>query len=157
MRIVRFDFAGTGKTECVKSLGALLGRLVLVFNCSEVSFLQIYKLYTFPTHRLREVDFLFFPVFLFSFFISLKNVDVTAISLILAGLARCGAFGCFDEFNRLQEATLSVLSMIIQPIQTAIQQKSDAVTIFDEKVDKTFCLNGKLLLKSENRLCYRFR
>lgn len=66
--------------------------------------------------------------------IYLQNVDVTAISLILAGLARCGAFGCFDEFNRLQEATLSVLSMIIQPIQSAIQQKSDTVTIFDEKV-----------------------
>lgn len=63
-----------------------------------------------------------------------QNVDVTAISLILAGLARCGAFGCFDEFNRLQEATLSVLSMIIQPIQMAIQQKSDTVTIFDQKV-----------------------
>lgn len=63
-----------------------------------------------------------------------QNVDVTAISLILAGLARCGAFGCFDEFNRLQEATLSVLSMIIQPIQMAIQHKSDTVTIFDQKV-----------------------
>lgn len=67
-------------------------------------------------------------------FCVLKNVDVKAISLILAGLARCGAFGCFDEFNRLQEATLSVLSMIIQPIQSAIQQKTDSVIIFDEKV-----------------------
>lgn len=67
-------------------------------------------------------------------YLSLKNVDVAAISLILAGLAKCGAWGCFDEFNRLQEATLSVLSMIIQPIQTAIQQKSETVTIFDEKV-----------------------
>lgn len=67
-------------------------------------------------------------------FVQTQNVDVTAISLILAGLARCGAFGCFDEFNRLQEATLSVLSMLIQPIQTAIQQKSDTVSIFDEKV-----------------------
>lgn len=64
----------------------------------------------------------------------IQNVDVKAISLILSGLARCGAFGVFDEFNRLQESVLSVLSMIIQPIQTAIQQKSDSVTIFDEKV-----------------------
>lgn len=62
-------------------------------------------------------------------------MDVKAISLILAGLARCGAFGVFDEFNRLQESVLSVLSMIIQPIQTAIQQKSNNVTIFDEKVN----------------------
>lgn len=73
-------------------------------------------------------------VCLFVFAFLQQNVDVTAISLILAGLARCGAFGCFDEFNRLQEATLSVLSMLIQPIQSAIQQKSDTVTIFDEKV-----------------------
>lgn len=61
-------------------------------------------------------------------------MDVIAIGLILSGLARCGAWGCFDEFNRLQDATLSVLSMLIQPIQTAIQNKDDTVTISDEPV-----------------------
>lgn len=86
-------------------------------------------------------------------YIILKNVDVTAISLILAGLARCGAFGCFDEFNRLQEATLSVLSMIIQPIQMAIQQKSDTVTIFDEKVRTIFifCILFVICLLGDDR------
>ena len=29
--------AGTGKTESVKALGAVMGRQVLVFNCDEVS------------------------------------------------------------------------------------------------------------------------
>uniref|UniRef100_A0A1B0DN78 Dynein heavy chain, cytoplasmic n=1 Tax=Phlebotomus papatasi TaxID=29031 RepID=A0A1B0DN78_PHLPP len=92
-----FGPAGTGKTECVKALGAMLGRLVLVFNCNE-------------------------------------NVDSAAIGLILSGLARCGAFGCFDEFNRLQEATLSAISMQIQPLQQALKEKRDTVTILDEPI-----------------------
>ncbi|KAL7738788.1 hypothetical protein ACLKA6_008441 [Drosophila palustris] len=92
-----FGPAGTGKTECVKALGGMLGRLVLVFNCDE-------------------------------------NVDTESISLILTGLARCGAWGCFDEFNRLQEATLSSISMLIQPIQSALKDKADAVQIGERKV-----------------------
>ncbi|ALC40164.1 btv [Drosophila busckii] len=92
-----FGPAGTGKTECVKALGGMLGRLVLVFNCDE-------------------------------------NVDTESMSLILTGLARCGAWGCFDEFNRLQEATLSAISMLIQPIQTALKDKAVAVQIGERKV-----------------------
>lgn len=33
--------AGTGKTESVKALGGIFGRQVLVFNCDEVSTLQL--------------------------------------------------------------------------------------------------------------------
>uniref|UniRef100_A0A1B0AQ10 Dynein heavy chain, cytoplasmic n=1 Tax=Glossina palpalis gambiensis TaxID=67801 RepID=A0A1B0AQ10_9MUSC len=92
-----FGPAGTGKTECVKALGALLGRLVLVFNCDE-------------------------------------NIDTDSMALILTGLARCGAWGCFDEFNRLQEATLSTISMLIQPIQSALKEKSDSVQIAEKNI-----------------------
>ncbi|KFB35182.1 AGAP010790-PA-like protein [Anopheles sinensis] len=92
-----FGPAGTGKTECVKSLGAMLGRLVLVFNCDE-------------------------------------NIDTAAMALILSGLARCGAWGCFDEFNRLQEATLSSISMLIQPLQRALKDKRAEVTMNGETI-----------------------
>ncbi|XP_017012255.3 cytoplasmic dynein 2 heavy chain 1 [Drosophila takahashii] len=92
-----FGPAGTGKTECVKALGAMLGRLVLVFNCDE-------------------------------------NVDTESMSLILTGLARCGAWGCFDEFNRLQEATLSSISMLIQPIQSALKERANSVQISERQV-----------------------
>lgn len=58
------------------------------------------------------------------------------MGLILTGLARCGAWGCFDEFNRLQEATLSAISMLIQPIQCALKDKADTVQIAEKNVSK---------------------
>lgn len=64
----------------------------------------------------------------------LQNVDTESMSLILTGLVRCGAWGCFDEFNRLQEATLSSISMLIQPIQSALKDKADSVQIGERKV-----------------------
>lgn len=56
------------------------------------------------------------------------------MGLILSGLARCGAWGCFDEFNRLQETTLSAISMLIQPLQMALKEKQENVTILDDPV-----------------------
>lgn len=67
----------------------------------------------------------------------LQNVDTESMGLILTGLARCGAWGCFDEFNRLQEATLSAISMLIQPIQCALKDKSDIVQIAGKDVSMT--------------------
>lgn len=42
-----FGPAGTGKTESVKALGGLVGRLVLIFNCDEVINCSYSKLYSF--------------------------------------------------------------------------------------------------------------
>lgn len=57
------------------------------------------------------------------------------MGLILSGLARCGAWGCFDEFNRLQNTTLSAISMLIHPLQAALKEKQNTVTILDEQVN----------------------
>lgn len=97
-----FGRAGTGKTECVKALGAMMGRMVLVFNCNE-------------------------------------NIDTSAMSLILTGISRCGAWACFDEFNRLQEETLSAIAMLIQPLQIALKEKLEVVNLLDKNVRTNEC------------------
>lgn len=53
---------------------------------------------------------------------------------ILSGLVRCGAWGCFDEFNRLDEATLSAISMYIQPIQLALKTNQSTLTLLNQEV-----------------------
>lgn len=40
---------------------------------------------------------------------------------ILVGLCEVGAWGCFDEFNRLEERMLSAVSQQIQTIQEAVR------------------------------------
>ena len=46
-----------------------------------------------------------------------ETFDSQAMERILVGLCQVGAFGCFDEFNRLEEAQLSAVSNQIQIIQ----------------------------------------
>lgn len=56
--------------------------------------------------------------------------------LIFSGLAKCGAWGCFDEFNRLQESTLSTISMIIEPLHSALKEKNPDINFFGENVSE---------------------
>ncbi|XP_050362992.1 cytoplasmic dynein 2 heavy chain 1 [Nymphalis io] len=97
--------AGTGKTESVKALGCLFGRLVLVFNCDEA-------------------------------------MDAECMGRLLTGVALCGAWGCFDEFNRLSSATLAVVSHQFASLLAAMRR-------VDPTGDRTALLNGKQVVVSE--------
>jgi hypothetical protein len=61
-----------------------------------------------------------------------------SMTRIFVGLVKCGAWGCFDEFNRLEEATLSAISMQIQAIQSALKTKQSSVVLMGEMVNNIF-------------------
>lgn len=50
-----------------------------------------------------------------------EEFDFRAMGRIFVGLVKCGAWGCFDEFNRLDEEVLSAVSQQIQIIQVGVQ------------------------------------
>lgn len=55
-------------------------------------------------------------------FFFLKNKQ--AMGRIFVGLCQVGAWGCFDEFNRLEERMLSAVSQQIQTIQEALKERA---------------------------------
>ncbi len=52
-----------------------------------------------------------------------------SIAAIMKGLGSSGAWGCFDEFNRLIPPVLSVCTEQYRCVLTAIQQKKETFTI----------------------------
>ncbi|XP_071441594.1 dynein axonemal heavy chain 10 [Hetaerina americana] len=56
-----------------------------------------------------------------------EGMDFKAMGTILAGLSQCGAWGCFDEFNRIDISVLSVVSSQLRTIRSALLQK---LTVF---------------------------
>ncbi|KAI9173154.1 dynein heavy chain [Blastocladiella emersonii ATCC 22665] len=67
-----------------------------------------------------------------------ENFDFQAMGRIFVGLCMVGAWGCFDEFNRLEERILSAVSQQVQSIQlglrkvgAALKQNPAAATAFE--------------------------
>nr|CCC48969.1 putative dynein heavy chain, cytosolic, fragment [Trypanosoma vivax Y486] len=68
--------------------------------------------------------------------------DLSALGRILIGLCQVGAWGCFDEFNRLEEQVLSAVSQQIQAVQEALRMRSGTATIEQQ----TISLQGNVAL-----------
>ena len=54
-----------------------------------------------------------------------ETFDFQAMGRIFVGLCQVGAWGCFDEFNRLEERMLSAVSQQIQTIQETLKEQGE--------------------------------
>ncbi|KAG2383610.1 hypothetical protein C9374_004281 [Naegleria lovaniensis] len=59
--------------------------------------------------------------------------DCKAMGRIFLGLCQCGAWGCFDEFNRLDEKMMSAVSQQIQTIQTALRDRKPEIELIGKR------------------------
>ena len=93
---------------------------MLVFNCDETFDFQVSD-FVFkseilsPNLALLDLISVYFNHHLFF---------LQAMGRIFVGLCQVGAWGCFDEFNRLEERMLSAVSQQIQTIQLSLREGS---------------------------------
>jgi dynein heavy chain 2 len=62
-----------------------------------------------------------------------EEFDFKAMGRIFVGLMKCGAWGCFDEFNRLGEDVLSAVSQQIQAIQVTARAPASTGTCWSRR------------------------
>ncbi|KAJ5098437.1 hypothetical protein N7532_005438 [Penicillium argentinense] len=68
--------------------------------------------------------------------------DFQAMGRIFLGICQVGAWGCFDEFNRLEERILSAVSQQIQNIQIGLRKREDDGDSQIELVGRRLAVNA---------------
>lgn len=68
--------------------------------------------------------------------------DFQAMGRIFLGICQVGAWGCFDEFNRLEERILSAVSQQVQNIQLGLKKGIDTGNALIELAGRQFSVNA---------------
>ena len=63
-----------------------------------------------------------------------ETFDFSAMGRIFAGLCQVGAWGCFDEFNRLEERILSAVSQQILTIQRGLVDRGSHIDLLGRSI-----------------------
>jgi len=63
-----------------------------------------------------------------------EQMDYKSCGNIYKGLAQTGAWGCFDEFNRISVEVLSVVAVQVKTIQDAIKEKRERFDFLGEEI-----------------------
>ncbi|XP_059853521.1 dynein axonemal heavy chain 17 [Delphinus delphis] len=63
-----------------------------------------------------------------------EQMDYKSCGNIYKGLAQTGAWGCFDEFNRISVEVLSVIAVQVKCIQDAIRAKKETFNFLGEMI-----------------------
>lgn len=63
-----------------------------------------------------------------------EQMDYKSCGNIYKGLAQTGAWGCFDEFNRISVEVLSVVAVQVKSVQDAISEKRETFNFMGEMI-----------------------
>lgn len=159
--------AGTGKTETTKDLAKSMALLCVVFNCGKAlgTLRSLSRISASCSYQLRCLQAA--PAMAsccFSFLSSKflppagEGLDYKAMGSIFSGLVQCGAWGCFDEFNRIEAEVLSVVSSQIRQIQEALkanlarfQFEGDRLLVATEYRIDTLCVVQSLIIAAAGK------